>query len=46
VRLTGKVCGITEEGFLKVKIGDNAYETYPSDDYSLDVRNSRIIKKL
>lgn len=46
LRLNGKISGITDEGFLKVNVGENAYESYPSDDFSLDVRTSRIIRKI
>ncbi|CDW78585.1 biotin--acetyl--carboxylase ligase [Stylonychia lemnae] len=46
IRLNGKIAGITDEGFLKVSVGDNLYESYPADDYSLDIKNSRIIRKL
>eukprot|EP00347_Sterkiella_histriomuscorum_P010454 403376222 len=46
IRLQGQVAGITDEGFLKIKVGENVYETYPTDDYSLDIKNSRIIRKI
>jgi len=46
VRVRGKIVGLSDEGFLKVQVGDDVYETYPADNYSLDVNNNRIIRKV
>ena len=46
VRISGRIVGLSDEGFLKVRVGENIYETYPADAYSLDTKNNRIIRKL
>jgi hypothetical protein len=33
----GKINGLTENGFLEVRIANDRYETYPTVQYSFDI---------